>query len=416
MQSTYLIIGAGVAGVTAALAIRDNDATGSIVLVGQESHPLYSRLRLTSVVRDSMTTSEVFLRNFDYYKKHAIDFVSGCPAVGLSIDEKVVTLADGRRCEYQKLLLAGGSQTRTWSVPGAQLDNILTMRDLDQAVAIKARLAESKHVVVVGGGFITLEYIEALADIGVATSVIIRDPYYWSNKLDEESGLLIQKHIDKIPNIDVYYDTEVMAIEGRSVAEAVVLSNGKRLPTDTIITNIGVDPATTWLTNSGLKVDGGVEVDEYLNTDQPEIWAAGDIALFYDQLLGVRHRIANWDNAAAQGELVGRNMSTDQPQPFITLSAYTIDCLGMNISFIGETHHHAGVVAVPRGSARSGAYGRLLLHDHRLVGATLINRFPDKQPIEQLIRHQAHLNQQHIIDLTDETVDLRHLASSLIKL
>jgi NAD(P)H-nitrite reductase large subunit len=205
----------------------------------------------------------------------------------------------------------------------------------------------------------------------------------------------------------------VEVVEGERAVEAVVLSNGHKLPADLILLAIGTDPATDWLTTSGLPTQGGIPTDQYLQTEIDSIWAAGDVALFDDTLLGAVHRLGNWDNASAQGQIAGENMALATPKAFELLSAYSISFFGTNISFVGDVHHHAKMTAVPRGSARSGAYGRLLLHHDRLVGATLINRFAERGAIDKIIRSQRTLRQQDILDLTDETVPLRQVATRL---
>lgn len=410
----YVIVGGGAAGFTAATTIRKLDGDSRIVLIAEEEHALYTRKSLPSFVEGHSSKDQLFLRTATHYQSQHIEIWAPLRATGLDVDDKVLTLSDGRRITYQKLLLAGGSKPRHWHVPGSHLDGVLPMRTLEQAETIAKRIAKAKHIVLIGGGFITLGHIQALAAAGVATTVVIREPYYWSGVLDEESGLLLQSFIDKAENVRVLYQTAVEHVEGDGRVEGVLLSNGKRLPTDLLLTNIGVDPDIAWLQHTPLRQNGGIEVDAFLRTSYDSIWAAGDIALFDDTLLGARHRLGNWDNAVGHGEVAGHNMVSDQPKPFESLTTYSTSFFGTNISFVGDFHHHARMTVIPRGSARSGHYARLLLHDGRLVGATLINLFAERQPIEQLIRHRVAITKQTMLDLTDETVSLRDIVKRLI--
>jgi 3-phenylpropionate/trans-cinnamate dioxygenase ferredoxin reductase subunit len=412
-SAKYVIVGGGIAGTTAAVTIRQQDPEGRIVIITDESHSLYARKLLPDYILGKSGRDDLFLRQAAYYQSQTIDLWTDSRAVSLDLKEQVITLEDERQLQYQKFLLAGGARQRAWSVPGGQLAGVLSMRTLDQAETIRGCLSSAKHVVVVGGGFITLGFIEALTAAGVAATVVIRDPYYWSGIVDEEAGNLLQSLIDRATSVRMLYQTAVEHIEGDRQVEGVVLSNGKRLPADLVLTNIGVGPDVDWLASSGLRIDGGVEADATLQTSDPAVWAAGDIALFEDKLAGLRHRLGNWDNSLAHGQTAGYNMVADQPKSLEALTAYSVNFFDTNISFIGDFHHHADMVALPRGSARSGHYGRLLLRDHKVVGATLIDRFADRQPVEQLIRSGVALNRQSLLDLTDESLPLRDTVKRL---
>lgn len=408
----YLIIGGGVAGTSAATEIRKHDKKGRIVILTDEPYRLYTRMALPSLARSQTSDEQIVLRDEKYYSDRNLELWNNAIASGLDIEASIVTLADGRRLTFGKLLLAGGSKPRDWEVPGARLPNVLPLRSLDDARRIRSLLPKVKHALVVGGGFIALDQIQTLAHAGVATTVVIRGAYFGANVLDEESGALIQRLLDKAGTVHAHYKTRVAMLDGDKKVEAAVLSNGKRLPVDLVLLSIGTEPNIAWLEGSGLDISGGVAVDPYLRTAVDTIWAAGDIALFHDTVLGSRHRLGNWHNASAQGEAAGFNMTAASPKPFEAVTSYYVSVFDTDISFVGDVHIHTGITAVPRGSARGGAYGRIMIRDERVVGATLINRFAERGPIEQLILSRKHLQQRDILDLTDESVPLRKVAIS----
>jgi 3-phenylpropionate/trans-cinnamate dioxygenase ferredoxin reductase subunit len=409
----YLIVGSGAAGSTASLWLRRHDSDARITVVGQETDPMYARTQLPALVRGVAGREEILLRHASHFASRGIEMLHG-RAEALNTERHEITLTDGRRICYEKLLLAGGSKPRTWRVPGSALDGVVPLRTLADAEYLRDRVKRTKHVVVIGGGFISLNVIEALSHIGVATTLITRDGRYCSDVLDEESSLLIERKIQSIPNVRAMFGTAVEHIEGDATVEAVLLSDGRRMPADLIITNIGAEPDTEWLRSSGLALDSGVLVDTFLQSSDDAVWAAGDIAMFEDVMLGVRHRLGNWANATAQGEAAAYNMTSNQPKPFESISAYSITFMGLHVDFVGDYHVHSGMTAVPRGSGRSGHYARLMVHEDRLVGATLLNYFADKPAVERIIASRSKLRKADLLALTDETIPLRETANYLI--
>jgi 3-phenylpropionate/trans-cinnamate dioxygenase ferredoxin reductase subunit len=412
MESTkYLIIGSGIAGTTAAQTIRNLDPDARIVLAGDEVHPLYSRVALPPYMRGKTTRERVFLKQPDFYEQQHIEWWASAQATGLDRADQVVAFADGRRVHYERLLIATGSRPRPWNISGGDLDGVLRLRTIEDADHTLARLKQAKHVVIAGGGFIALELIMTMAQEGVATTVVIREPYFWANLLDEESAHLIQQLIHQ-PHIDFLYGQEVAEVSGRHKVDGVVLSSGKHLKANLVLVNIGVESNSDWLAGSGLELGAGVHTDEFMQSSDASIFAAGDIAEFFDPILGVRHHMGNWLNATITGKLAGHNMA-GQRQPMHAVSAYSISVFGTNVSFVGTAQATASMTVVPRGSAKQGAYGRILVDRGRVVGATLINRFTDKEPISRLVASGVDVT-PHIGHLSDVTVDLKHLVDQLV--
>jgi 3-phenylpropionate/trans-cinnamate dioxygenase ferredoxin reductase subunit len=409
-----LIVGGGIAGTTAAASIRRTDDRGRIVVLTAEPYRLYTRMALPSLSRGQTSDEQIILRDDWYNSSRKIELWTGSEARFLDAELSILTLADGRRIHYDKLLLAGGSHARRWNIPGADLANVVTLRSLDDARAIRQLLPRVKHALVVGGGFIALDQLQTMATAGVATTAVMRGPHFWSNVLDEESASLLHAKIDGVGHIHMRYGTQVEYLGGDNRVEYAVLSNGRRIETDLVLAALGTEPCTEWLESSGVELFGGVVTDACLKTNVDNIWAAGDIALFHDTVLGSRHRLGNWHNAAAQGEIAGHNMTSDEPKPFEAITSYFESVLQTDICFVGDVYRQSGIDIIPRGSARSGAYGRILVRGGRAIGATLINRFAERGPVERLIRSQRRLSRQDILDLTDESVPLSVLENRLV--
>ena len=332
--------------------------------------------------------------------------------MSLDTTNHLVGLDNGDTIAYEKLLIAGGAKPRNLAIPGSSLSGVRSLRYLSDADELLESMMKIKHATVVGGGFITLDIVQALSRSGIVTTVVNRSPYYWSRLLDDESGKLIDTWLESAASVKLLYGTAVEAIEGSDSVEAVLLSNGRRLPTDLIMVNTGVSPDVNWLEGSGLILESGVQVNSQLQTEDSSVWAAGDIACFDDVMARVRHRLGNWQNSLAHGEIAGHNMSSSDTKTFRQLSSYSISLFGHDITFIGDYHTHARIKVVPRGSARSGHYARFMIRDGRMVGATMLDRFGERPSIEQLIEQQVPLTSSDILALTDETVSLRDYLNS----
>jgi 3-phenylpropionate/trans-cinnamate dioxygenase ferredoxin reductase subunit len=411
-QTRYLIIGGGITGTTAASTIRKHDTGARLIVLEDEAHQLYSRVALPAFTRSKTTEDRVFLKDHTFYSDHRIELWSGVRAVGLDSEARIVTLMDGRRVHYEKLLIATGSKPRQWDVPGDDKTGVLSLRTIEDAKHITARLQGSKHVVVVGGGFITLEMIQTIAQVGVTATIVIREPYYWASQLDHEGGELIQTLIEQ-PNIHFLFNTEILDVQGNDTVTGVLLSNGKTLTTDTVLVNIGTDPDLTWLDGAGLHLGRGVQTDEFFRTSVPTIFAAGDVAEFYDPTLKIRHVLGNWSNAVAQGQAVGESM-VEKGEPFSTLSTYSISVFGKNVSFLGHTLATSRMQAIPRGSARDGSYTRIILDKGRVVGAILINRFAERTAMEKLIRAGVDVR-PYLAELADTTHSLKDISDHILR-
>lgn len=406
----YLIIGGGVAGMTAAQTIRQHDEQGRIVVVNRESEYLYSRPSLAAFLKGECRLDDLYLRSQEFLAKNRIEVQLGTAAVEWQGIDRIIKTSNGQSLAYEKLLFAVGGQPKAWKVAGSSLNGVHSLRTIADAKRLAGNLKKARHVVVVGSGFVSLELIQLLSKVGVATTIVVRGDHYWQQSLDAEGGLLLDSFLKKVPNASVLYNTRVDAVAGDDKVSSVILSNGRKLATDLVLVNTGLEYETDWL-NEKLTIERGIVVNEYLETGVDGVYAAGDIAVFYDPIAGLYHQLGNWNNATLQGQIAGQNM-TGHRHPMSAVTSYSINFLGRNISFIGQTSLRPSITGVPRGSARSGSYGKILIKNNRVIGASLINRFHEREPISRLISSQMHIG-QHISELADESVPLAELVKKL---
>jgi nitrite reductase (NADH) large subunit len=411
----YLIIGGGAAGTSAAEAIRKGDASGTIAIVSDEIHPLYSRVMLSkpNFFLGKIPFDQVFLKGEEWYKSNSITFIGGRVATMLDAENKIVTLDDGRKISYERLLVAIGVHTRPWNVPGADKSGIYSLRTLDDGKAIMEAIKTAKKAVTVGGGFISFEMADLLKLAGLDTTMLLREPYFWQPTLDEASGEMIEKALEK-NGIKIIKNAEVTEVIGGKNVEGVILKDWTKIDCEMIITGIGcVLPQIEWLRQSGINIKCGVLTNEYLETNIKDIWAVGDIAEYKDVLLEESVQLGNWVNAREQGRVVGLNMA-GKKTPFKFVSFYTTQGVGISIAFVGDARPLPGRTIIKRGSPEINSYERILIVDNpvsgrkELVGATMINRTSELTSVAKLIENNVDVS-AHISDLSDPNFDLKQL-------
>ena len=193
----YLIIGGGIAGTTAAEFIRMNDSSGSITIVMEEPETLYSRVLLPHYLRDQVPYERLYVRKPEGYTEKNIDLVKGVRADKVNTQNNQVKLSSGDFIEYEKLLISSGGKVNRLGVPGKNLKGVTYLRTVKDVIEVKELMNKAKNGVVIGGGFIGIEYAQSFIKAGLKTTAIIREPYFWSNVVGENIGKLISKILQK---------------------------------------------------------------------------------------------------------------------------------------------------------------------------------------------------------------------------
>lgn len=414
---TYLIIGGGVAGTTAAETIRARDREESIAIVSDEPYRFYSRIMLSkpNFFLEKIPFDQVWLKKESWYGENNIRFLAGKKAVKLDATAKTVTLDDGTELGYEKLLLAVGGSARKWTIPGSDKTGVLYLRTLDDAKAVIAGVKTMKRAVAIGGGFISFEMCEMMRMAGLEVDLILRESHYWDPMLDKASGQMIEAALEK-GGVRIFRNAEVAEVTGTDKVEGVTLKDGTKLPCDLVIVGIGVFCPHDWLKESGVKTERGITANEYLETGAPDIWTAGDSAEFNDLILGERVQLGNWVNAQMQGRtaamniLVSRGVSGASKQPFKMVSFYTTQGFGITIAFTGDVRPLPDRKIITRGSPEINSYARLVVAGDEVVGATLINRTQELGLISKIIEKDIKVASLENA-LADTSIDLKKIVS-----
>jgi NADPH-dependent 2,4-dienoyl-CoA reductase/sulfur reductase-like enzyme len=384
-QVEYLIIGGGPAGTKAAESIRQDDPGGRILIVTKEPHRLYNRTALPHYVKGIKRREELFMRSEEQYIDQRIGLLSGVEVVKLDTNRKTVETGDGRQILFNKVLISSGGRPHSWSVSGSSTPGVVRLNTLDDADEIIRLLPATQEIVIVGGGFISLELCSIAAHYGKKTTLLVREPYCWANILDEISGNLITQYLKK-NRVVVRTDEEVIEVIGDTRVRIVKTAKGEEIPAQMVGVGIGIKRDLDFLKGSPVQVNEGVLVNNFLESSVSGVWAAGDMAEFDDVSLGKRHVLGNWKNASDQGFLVGHNMA-GRRQPFEGVSSYGLSVFDFHVAFVGDPKRE-GAEIIERGDKKTNL-GRIFVVDDLIVGATLIARPADRHPLMELIRQKV---------------------------
>jgi 3-phenylpropionate/trans-cinnamate dioxygenase ferredoxin reductase subunit len=386
---TVVVVGGSLAGIRSAEALRRKGYAGRLVFVGEEDERPYDRPPLSKeLLRGDRQPDQIRLTKPGAFEKLELDLRLGVRAEALDPVARRVTLADGATLDYDGLVIATGARAR--ALPGAPaLDGLFTLRTLDDALAIRAALAGSPRVVVVGAGFIGAEVAATCRRRGLDVALVEPLPSPMARVLAPEIGAVCAAaHRDE--GVDLRIGVGVDAVEGSDRIERVRLSDGSALPADLVVVGIGAVPATEWLESSGLALDDGVVCDATCATKAPGVVAAGDVARWHHLGYDERIRIEHWTNAVEQAEAVAdRLLSGDgvvapfTPVPFVWSDQYD-----MKIQAAGRLAPDDDMEIV-HGSLEERRFVALFGRHGMLRGALAINRVRQLMGYRRMLREGA---------------------------
>ena len=382
---TIVIVGAGQAGYWATHTLRKQGYGGRIMLVGNEPHPPYERPPLSKqVLKGEAEPPSAWLTTPEKLAELKVDLLSGHTAIALDRQGRQVGLQDGARIGYDRLLLTTGSGARRLNLPGESDAPVFYLRDIADSLALRERLAAGRHLIVIGGGLIGLEVAAAAVARGCTVTVI------------EAADRLMARVVG--PEISAHFaarhSTRGTEILTSTVPERVETSGrGCR----------GVIPNAEIAAAAGLKVENGLWVDEFCRTEDPHIWAAGDVTNHVHPLLGRRIRLETWQNAQNQAIAAARNVVGD-PQPYSEVPWGWSDQLGVNLQMLGVPKSFEQ--AVTRGDPASGSFTLFYLEGDKIAGVNAVNAPKDIAVARRLMAAGARVDARA---LTDTSVPLRAL-------
>ena len=304
----YVMIGSGVASIAAIEAIRSVDASGEVLLIGDEVHGFYSRPGLAYYLTGELAEEQLYSWHEADFQKRNVHRLHNRVAL-IEPEEHIIRLQTGSRLSYDRLLIAVGAEAQMVNVPGAALDGVVKLDNLDDARHILKIARKTRTAVVVGGGITALEIVEGLLKRGVKPHYFLRGDRYWSNVLDETESRIVESRL-KREGVKIHYQTELDEILGKGGRVAGVRTkDGRTIPCDLVAVAIGIRARTGLARASGIEFERGVIVNQTLETSAPDVFAAGDVAQVFDPLTGKSQMDTLWSPARDQGYVAGLNMA-----------------------------------------------------------------------------------------------------------
>lgn len=372
----YLLIGGGRTSANAAQAIRENDPSGSILIVAGEDRKPYDRPPLSKNFLEGRPPNpdDVESKPDDFFDKHNVQLIRGVAADSIDRELKLVTLRDGRRFEYGKLLIATGATPSELRIPGVDRDNVYYLRTVDDSMKIRDAAKDHKTAVMIGAGFIGTEVSASLAGLGVKCAMVGRENRLLDKFLSEQAGSWLGRYFQS-KGVDVRLNATTTEITDKGVK----LQSGEELEGDMIVVGVGVKLNLGLAIDAGLEMDGhhGVKVDSTLKTSDPNIWAAGDIAAYEDVNFGKRWHLEHYMNADWQGTQVGKNMAGAN-EPFDKVPYFFSDMFDLHFVLRGDPQGGESVKVI--GDIESGEFTELYAYpDGRLAMGLVFTRDGDRQ-------------------------------------
>jgi 3-phenylpropionate/trans-cinnamate dioxygenase ferredoxin reductase subunit len=404
MAGPIVIVGASLAGGTAAVTLREEGYEGEIVLVGAEPHPPYERPPLSKeFLRGEKPFEKALVKSADYWASAGIDARFGGRVERVDPDRREVALAGGERIPYEKVLVTTGGRNRRLAVPGADLEGVHDLRTVEDAERIRADAGRARAAVVVGMGFIGSEVAASLRAMGCEVTAIEPFPTPLYRVLGPEVGAaLAALHRDH--GVRTIFEDQVEAFRGSGRVEEVVTARGERIGCDLAVVGVGIEPAVEVVAGTRVALENGILVDSLCRTSVPDVYAAGDVANHEHPLFGRRMRVEHWQNAIRQGQAAARSM-LGKGAPYAEVHWFWSDQYDANLQYAG--HHTRWDRLVVRGSLEERSFVAFYLADGLVDAAVALNRGRDLRRAMGIIQARRPVDPDA---LADEAVDLRALA------
>jgi NAD(P)H-nitrite reductase large subunit len=401
----YVVLGNGIAGQTCAEELRKQDSECSIVMIAAERHPLYNRVALPRFLRGQVREEKVLMRTVEDYQKRSLEIHFETWATEIDTQARVVRTNRDQEFPYDALLVATGGRPKPPPWPGCdEVDEVLGFQTLDDTKAIIEKADASGRVLVMGGSFIGYELAEGIAYRQRAkVTWVMRGPWFLRYVLDAEGGPLCRQ-LGEAAGVEFVVNDEVKRFSrcnGNYLGETL---NGRRVEFDMLTYGVGLDYYIEPAQGTGVETRKGIVTDAKLHTGAPDVYAAGDIAVFFDLMVGRHNQMGTWDNAMAHGKVAAHNMAGGD-EDFFDVPTYTTTMFGSTMAVMGVTPDvQPDLESVRTFSFEEGFFRKLFFLDDRLVGAIMIGPPKGRKKLIEIMHSRQRIERPR-----DELLDPANL-------
>ena len=404
-EQTFVIVGASLAGAKAAETLRSEGFDGRVVLIGEETERPYERPLLSKdYLRGEKPAAKLYVHDEGFYAEHDIELLTGTQVESFDPAMHELTMKNGSRMPYSRLLLSTGAASRRLALPGADLPGVRYLRDMGDSDALRTAITAAGRVVVIGAGWIGSEVAASARQLGAEVAIVAPGEVPLERVLGLELGG-VYRDLHAEHGVDFHLSTQIEAIVGTVAAQGVRTKEGTLIEGDLVVVGVGASPRDELARDAGLHVENGIVVDEFLHTSAADVFAAGDVASTWNPMYQKRIRMEHWANALNQGQTAARNM-LGQGTAYATLPYFYSDQYDFGMEYNGFAADWDQVVV--RGDKAGREFLAFWLKDGRVLAGMNANVWDQGDDIKALIRSDTAVNLER---LADPSVPLTELAA-----
>jgi 3-phenylpropionate/trans-cinnamate dioxygenase ferredoxin reductase component len=393
-EQTFVIVGASLAGAKAAETLRAEGFDGRVLLIGEEAERPYERPPLSKEYLRGEAKSRPYVHDEGFYAEQEIELRTTTSVQQLNPASSTLALGTGETLSFDRLLLCTGAEPRRLPCAGADLDEVLYLRTIEDSEAIRTRIDAGGRLVTIGAGWIGAEVAASARQRGCQVTLVEMADVPLERVLGREVGA-IYRDIHTDHGVEFLGGAAVEAIEGDGKVAAVRLADGRRIEADFVVVGVGVEPRVRLAAAAGLELANGVACDEHLRTSAPNIYVAGDVASAYHPLFDVRIRVEHWANALNQGPAAARNM-LGREEPYARIPYFFSDQYEVGMEYSGYTTEWDEIAF--RGDPAGREFIAFWLHRGCVVAGMNVNVWDVTGPIQALIRERRPVDRQLLCD------------------
>ncbi|ELZ18866.1 FAD-dependent pyridine nucleotide-disulfide oxidoreductase [Natrinema thermotolerans DSM 11552] len=407
-MTQYVIIGDGISGSSAAETLREEDPDAKITVITDEGEPLYNRILIKEHAKGKLPEAPISIHDEDWYEDRDIDLSLNTHVTSVDTEGKVVHTHDSGEIPYDKLLVATGGTPTQLPVENSDADGIHHFWTFEDARGIREHADEADRGVIVGAGLLGIDFAAVCGAQGIDADYLMRGDRWWRYALSAEGAEIMHEGMRSV-GVEPVFDSGVdhFEVDDDGRVTAAVDPNGDRYECDFAGVAIGLSFNTEFLRGAGIEQDNGIVVDEYMQTNVDDIYAAGDLTQFHDVLLGEQAQNGSWGSAKEQGRVAAINMAADaEEEGFQWVSSYSIT--HFDFPFLSFGHPTRGDEHAERKYSDT-EWRRIAFKDGKIVGGVLIGDLSPQSKFKQLMREQRVVADQAEV-LLEQSVDLDELA------